>query len=95
MKSVVSRPISRWLTMHEWSLCSTSIGSSIVTMCCFRVLFMWSIIAASVVVFPEPVAPVTSTRPRCSSARRRTPDGRLSISKLGTFFGITRNANEM
>ncbi len=32
---------------------------------------MWSIIAASVVVLPEPVGPVTSTRPRCSSASRR------------------------
>ena len=40
---------------------------------------MWSIIAASVVVLPEPVAPVTSTRPRCSSASRLTPGGRLQL----------------
>ena len=39
-------------------------------MCCCRVRLMWSSIAASVVVLPEPVAPVTSTRPRCSSASR-------------------------
>ena len=31
-------------------------------------LLMWSIMAASVVVLPEPVGPVTSTRPRGSSA---------------------------
>ena len=45
-----------------------SIGSSSVTMCWRRVVLTWSIIAASVVVLPEPVAPVTRTRPRCSSA---------------------------
>ena len=41
---------------------------------------MWSIIAASVVVLPEPVGPVTSTSPRFSSARRRTTGGRPSSS---------------
>src|SRR5712691_1143460 len=40
VKSGVSSPTSRWLTMHEWSLCTISIGSSIVTMCCCRVLLM-------------------------------------------------------
>src|SRR4029453_15591899 len=54
MKSVESRPISRWLTMQCWSGWRISIGSSIVTMCCCRVLLMWSSIAASEVVFPEP-----------------------------------------
>jgi hypothetical protein len=34
-------------------VCRISIGSSIVRMCCFRVRFMKSIIAASVVVFPS------------------------------------------
>src|SRR5207302_329275 len=52
-------------------------------------------IAASVVVFPEPVAPVTRIRPRCSSASRRTPSGMLSCSKLGTVFGMTRKAKEV
>src|SRR6266702_3775818 len=51
--------------------------------------------AASVVVFPEPVAPVTRMSPRCSSASFCTPSGRLSCSKLGTVFGMTRNANEI
>ena len=45
-------------------------GSSIVTMWPSRVLLMWSIIAASVVVLPEPAVPVTRTRPRGSSASR-------------------------
>ena len=56
---------------------------------------MWSSIEASVVVFPEPVAPVTRTRPRCSFASRATPGGMLSRSKLGTSLGMTRNANEI
>ena len=91
----VSSPTSRWLTMQPWSGWMISIGSSIVTMCCCRDRFMWSIIAASVVVFPEPVAPVTRTRPRCSSASFRTPFGRLSWSKFGTVRGMTRKANEI
>ena len=33
---------------------------------------MWSIIAASVVLLPEPVVPVTRMIPRCSSASLRT-----------------------
>ena len=91
----VSSPTSRWLTMQPWSGWMISIGSSIVTMCWCRDRFMWSIIAASVVVFPEPVAPVTRTRPRCSSASFRTPFGRLSWSKFGTVRGMTRKANEI
>jgi len=56
---------------------------------------MWSTIAASVVVFPEPVAPVTRTSPRCSSARRLTPAGSESSAKSGTSRGITRKAMEI
>src|SRR5438552_568168 len=52
-------------------------------------------IAASVVVLPEPVAPVTSTSPRCSSAIDLTPGGILRSSKLGTCLGMTRNANDI
>ena len=54
-----------------------------------------SIMAASVVVFPEPVAPVTRIRPRCSFASFCTPGGRFSCSKVGTVFGMTRNAKEI
>ena len=42
---------------------------------------MWSSIAASVVVLPEPVAPVTRTSPRCSSARRVTPGGQPELGE--------------
>ena len=52
---------------------------------------MWSIIAASVVVLPEPVGPVTSTRPRCSSARRRTIGGSPS-SSIDGMPGSTRRS---
>ena len=48
-------------------------GSSIDTMCCRRVWLMWPSIEARVVVLPDPVAPVTRTRPRCSSASFWTP----------------------
>ena len=41
-----------------------STGSSSVMMCLRYRSFIASIIAASVVVLPEPVSPVTSTRPR-------------------------------
>ena len=40
LKSRVSSPTSRWLTIDDWSGCRISIGSSIVTMCCRRVRFM-------------------------------------------------------
>ena len=61
---VASSPISRWLTMHRLWSCRNSIGSSIVMMCSVRVRLISSIIEASVVDLPEPVGPVTSTRPR-------------------------------
>ncbi len=57
-------------------------GSSMVTMCTSRLRLMWSIMAARVVVLPEPVGPVTSTRPRCSLDSRPTTSGRPSWSKL-------------
>src|SRR3954468_13302767 len=59
-----SEPISRWLTMHflcEWR---NSIGSSTVMMCSSRDSLIASIMAASEVDLPEPVGPVTRTRPR-------------------------------
>ena len=59
----MSIPISRWLTIANWSLWTNSIGSSMVMMLTRRFLLITSTIAASVVVFPHPVGPVTSTRP--------------------------------
>src|SRR5438876_725192 len=63
-------PISRCEMDASTSSWRISIGSSMVTTWTFRVALMWWTIAASVVVFPEPVGPATSTRPRLSSAKR-------------------------
>ena len=60
----VSECTSRWFTRHFLWLCRNSIGSSIVIMCSSRSLLILSSIAASVVDLPDPVGPVTSTRPR-------------------------------
>ena len=70
-------------------------GSSMVTMWRRSVLLMWSIIAASVVVLPEPVVPVTSTRPRGSSARRLMMSGRCRLSNEGICVATWRMATEM
>jgi hypothetical protein len=66
-------------------------GSSTVMMCSVRWLLMKSIMAARVVDFPEPVAPVTSTRPRGSMAIFLITGGRLSSSRSGQLKGMTRN----
>ena len=44
-----------------------------------RLLLRWSIIAASVVDLPEPVAPATSTRPRFSITRLSSTGGSLQL----------------
>ena len=75
-KSSVSTRTSRWLTMPSLSAWSTSMGSSMVTMCTARLALTWSIMDASVVVLPDPVGPVTSTSPRGSSASRAITGGR-------------------
>ena len=63
-KLVASGPISRWLTMQRLCRWRNSIGSSMVMMWSSRVRLISSITAASVVDLPEPVGPVTRTRPR-------------------------------
>ena len=63
-KLVASGPISRWLTMQRLWRWRNSIGSSMVMMWSSRVRLISSITAASVVDLPEPVGPVTRTRPR-------------------------------
>ena len=59
----MSRPTSRCSTIDSSSSCTTSIGSSIVTMCARRARLMWPIIEAIVVVFPVPVGPVIKHEP--------------------------------
>ena len=89
-KLLVSVPISRWLTMQLWWRWMNSIGSSTVMMWPFRSLLILSIIAASVVDLPEPVGPVTRTRPRGRSASLAITGGRPRSSKVRTLNGICR-----
>ena len=49
-------------------------------------------IDASVVDLPEPVGPVTSTRPRGFFASSATTGGRPSSSKVRILNGMVRNA---
>jgi hypothetical protein len=75
-------PTSRWLTMHFWWRCRNSIGSSTVMMCSRRLRFARSISDASVVDLPEPVGPVTSTKPRVSLGEVATDGGTPSASSF-------------
>ncbi len=93
-KLSVSTPTSRWLTDAIRSMWMTSIGSSIVRMWQRRVALMWSIIAARVVVFPVPVGPVRSTRPRGWTASWRITGGRPSSSNEGLPTRTSRNTSE-
>ena len=90
----VSVPTSRWFTMQFWWRCTNSIGSSTVMMCPRRSLLILSIIAASVVDLPEPVGPVTSTRPRGFSAIFVTAGGSPSWSSCLIVNGIWRIATD-
>ena len=56
-------------------------------MCCGRRRLMWSIIAASVVVLPEPVVPVTRMIPRCSSASLRDDGRQAELLDRADFEG--------
>ena len=56
-----------------------------------RLSLIQSTIAASVVDLPEPVGPVTSTRPLFKSVSRFTIGGIPSCSSVGIWFLITRN----
>ena len=86
----VSTATSRWLMIDRLSRWRNSIGSSIVMTCTQRVALMWSTIAASVVLLPDPVVPVTSTRPRSSSAICASTPGRPSSSIDLMRIGMTR-----
>ena len=78
----VSVPTSRCVMMLLSCVKTNSIGSSIVTIFAFRTLLTSSIIVASVVDLPMPVAPVTSTQPRRICARSRSTFGRFSSSNV-------------
>jgi hypothetical protein len=59
-------------------------------MCPRSSLLILSIIAASVVLLPDPVGPVTSTRPRGRSESLATIGGRPRSSNVFTVNGICR-----
>ena len=61
-------------------------------MCSSRVLLISSIIAASEVDLPEPVGPVTSTKPRGRLVNSCTAGGSPSSSIELSPKGIRRNA---
>jgi hypothetical protein len=62
-KERVSVPTSRWLIMAFFRGCTYSMGSSTVMTCAARSRFRMSTMAASVVVLPCPVGPVTTMSP--------------------------------
>ncbi len=53
-------------------------------------LLISSTIAASVVLLPDPVGPVTSTSPLARMVSFFTAGGSRSSSSVGTWLGITR-----
>ena len=57
-----------------------------------RSLLITSIIAASVVLLPEPVGPVTRTKPRGFLVRSRSTCGTPSESSAGISCGTRRKA---
>ena len=59
-------------------------------MCPAEVRLRWSIIAASVVDLPEPVAPTTSTRPRLFITTSFSTSGSWSFSKFGISDAMVR-----
>ena len=61
-----------------------------VRMCSERVALMCSISAAKVVVLPEPVGPVTSTRPLGLLLISATMGGSPSFSRLGMVLPRAR-----
>ncbi len=83
-------PISRCVICAFCGWCTNSTGSSMVSTWQARVLLMWSIIAASVVDLPEPVGPVTSTRPARRSDSLRIEGGHRSSSSVRILVGMVR-----
>ena len=59
-------------------------------MCTAFSRFTMSMSEASVVLLPEPVGPVTSTRPRGSSANARTVSGTPRLSNGTISYGMAR-----
>ncbi len=90
-KLSVCGPTSRWLTRHFLDSCTNSTGSSTVRMWPYSVSLRWLTIPASVVDLPDPVGPVTNTRPRGRRARSAKILGALSCSSVRILLGMVRN----
>ena len=88
----VSEKTSRWFTRQPLCSCTNSIGSSTVTMCSCRSRLILSIMAASVVLLPLPVGPVTRTSPRGRLVSSGTDGGRPRVWSCGVWCGIMRKA---
>ncbi|MPN26729.1 hypothetical protein SDC9_174154 [bioreactor metagenome] len=82
-KLAVSLPTSRCETNAFRLRCRYSTGSSMVKMWQLRVRLISSMMLASVVDLPEPVAPVTSTSPFCMAQAERTICGGSPSSSSG------------
>ena len=86
--------------MQRWWRCRNSIGSSIVRMCSSRSWLIMSTIEASVVDLPEPVGPVTRTKPRglrvnsASAAGSPSDSRRLDLARDQAEGGADRAALE-
>ena len=80
------------LTIERLCWCRNSIGSSIVRMWSWFSELITSIIAARVVDLPEPVGPVTSTKPRGLAHSSRSTCGTPSESRPGMSCGTRRKA---
>src|SRR5579863_3625317 len=76
-------------------MCTNSMGSSMVRMWSCRSVLILSIMAASVVDLPDPVGPVTSTRPRGLSHILLTTAGRPNWLKDLISKGIRRKTAEV
>src|SRR5664279_1428925 len=89
-QSSVSMPTSRWVTMQFLCGWTNSTGSSMVMMWPNEFSLRWSTIAASDVLFPEPVAPTKITRPRLATAMSFRMCGRFMLSIVGRTCGMVR-----
>ena len=77
---------SFWSTTLSFASKIYSIGSSIVRICFFSVWLISSTIAASVVDFPDPVAPAKKIIPFVLCESSLKIPGKHSDSRVGTFF---------
>jgi len=91
----VSSPTSRWLMLQLMSRCRNSMGSSMLMTFARRVSLTYWIIDARAVDFPEPVMPVTSTRPRGLRAISSSTGGRLRSRMESAWKAMARKTKAM